>query len=63
MRATAPRLGGGVILEVSLSDVGLLLGAIDQNPIPGLVFGRAGAGHLLVPFFAAAEYRSNWADS
>ncbi len=43
-------------LEITLSDVGLIIGLVHQNPIPGLVFRRPAPGHLPIPLFSALKY-------
>ena len=42
-------------LEILLSNVGRMLCFIDQDMIPGLIFGRPALGHRLIPFFCALE--------
>ena len=41
--------------EIFLHDVGHVFCFIDQNMVPGLIFGRPALGHLLIPFFRTLE--------
>ena len=51
------RVPGGVIVQVSFCDIGLLVGIVDQHFIPGLVFGRARQRNLVVPLIRALKNR------
>jgi len=50
------RFAGFIALQVALSHVGHMIGAIDQYPVPGLVFRWATESDLPVPFLAAPEF-------
>ena len=41
--------------QVTLGDIGQLVGFVDQHVVPGPVLGGPRAGHLLVPFVAQLE--------
>ena len=46
---------GRIRFQVALGHIGGVLGAVDQNVVPGLILGRPGSGHDPVPVLAALE--------
>ena len=50
------RFAGFIGLQVALSHVSHMISAIDQYPVPGLVFRWATESDLPVPFLAALEF-------
>ena len=49
------RLARGVWLQMALCHIRHMFRTVNQYLVPGLVFGRATAGYLLIPFFATLE--------
>ena len=49
------RVPGGIIVQVSFSDISFLVGIVNQHLVPGFVFGGSGQRDFVVPFILALK--------
>ncbi len=48
--------------QVLFSNIGCMIGAVNQYVVPGFLLGRQGRRHLLIPLFCSPELRVNIID-
>ena len=48
---------GWILLQILFRNIGLATTLMDQNMVPGFIFGRSAPGHLVIPFIRLLKFQ------